>query len=373
MRSTRFWLTAFFVVFNLITTTSAEEQVKRQFTFTWPYTDASEMAPRGGSSKGSEVNLDAKPGLAWASLREKNLTKFERDRRAILAMQGPYRASFDFLEVAGFKSGFSPDAPYQSWGTEYVYLVVDEGDFISLQHILVMFIKKGDGTLTDPMVVKHWRQDWKYEDQQLTVFNGFNSWKSQRLAKKSSKGLWTQAVFQVDDSPRYEAQGKWTHNQNYSQWQSDETWRPLPRREFSVRDNYHALIGKNRHTITPTGWTHQEDNLKVVLAEPGVLASSGVLAQELGFNRYERIIGHDFSEGDAYWAETQNFWSEVRIAWDRVIHDKGAFTLANEVDGQRMFSAMFIYALKIREQGSYDVEAARQYVSETIERFIRKN
>ena len=331
------------------------------------------MAPRGGASKGPKINIDVKPGLAWASLRETGLTKFERDRRAILAMQGPYRASFDFLEVAGFMSGFSPDVPYRSWGTEYIYLVVDEGDFISLQHILVIFIKKADDTLTDPMVVKHWRQDWRYEDQQVTVFNGFNSWESQRLSIKSSKGSWTQAVFQVDDSPRYEAQGKWTHKQNYSQWQSNETWRPLPRREFSVRDDYHALIGKNRHTITPTGWTHQEDNLKVVLAEPGVIANDGVLAQELGFNRYERIIGHDFSEGDAYWAETQNFWREVRTAWDEVIRTKGAFTLVNEVDGQRMYSAMFNYAFKIREQGSYDAEAARQYIRETIERFIRKN
>jgi len=29
------------------------------------------MAPRGGSSKEPEINLDAKLGLAWASLREK--------------------------------------------------------------------------------------------------------------------------------------------------------------------------------------------------------------------------------------------------------------------------------------------------------------
>ena len=373
MGSTRFWLTAFFVISNPAITTSAGEEVTRQFTFTWPYADASEMAPRGGSSKGPEINLDPKPGVAWASLREKDLIKFERDRRAILAMQGPFRASFDFLEVAGFKSGFSPNAPYQSWGTEYVYLIEDGGHFISLQHILVIFIKKVDGTLTDPIVVKHWRQDWRYEDQELTVFNGFNSWKLKRLTKKSSKGSWTQAVFQVDDSPRYEAQGKWTHKKNYSQWQSDETWRPLPRREFSVRDDYHALIGKNRHTITPTGWTHQEDNLKVVLAKPGVIANDGILAQELGFNRYERIIGHDFTEGDAYWAETQNFWSEVRRAWEEVIHEKGAFTLASEVDGQPMFSAMFGYATQIREQGSYDAETARQYVRKTIERFIRKN
>ena len=371
MRSTRFWLAAFFVVFNPVTTTSAEEQVSRQFTFTWPYTDASEMAPRGGFTKGPKINLDSKPSFAWASLREKDLTKFERDRRAILAMQGPYRASFDFLEVAGFKPGFRPDAPYQSWGTEYIYLIADEGDFISLQHILVIFIKKVDGALTDPLVVKHWRQDWRYEDQELMVFNGFNSWKSKRCPVETAKGSWTQAVFQVDDSPRYEAKGKWNHKKNYSQWQSEETWRPLPRREFSVRDDYHALIGKNRHTITPTGWTHQEDNLKVVLAAPGVLANDGILAQELGFNRYQRIIGHDFSEGDAYWAATARFWNEVRTAWDVILRDQTAFTLASDIDGQSLISALFGYALQIREQDTYDAEDARRYVRKTIKKFVR--
>jgi hypothetical protein len=60
------------------------------------------------------------------------------------------------------------------------------------------------------------------------------------------------------------------------------------------------------------------------------------------------------------------------MAWDEVIQDKGTFTLANEVDVQRMFSAMFDQAFQIREQGIYDAEAARHYIRETIERFIRK-
>ena len=40
-------------------------------------------------------------------------------------MAGPYRVSFDFLEVVRFDPALKPDAPYQSWGTEYVFVAED--------------------------------------------------------------------------------------------------------------------------------------------------------------------------------------------------------------------------------------------------------
>jgi len=72
---------------------------------------------------------------------------YERDRRAILAMAGPYRVTFDFLEVVRFDPSLKPDAPYQSWGTEYVFVSEDRKDFIALQHILVQRVRMEDGTL----------------------------------------------------------------------------------------------------------------------------------------------------------------------------------------------------------------------------------
>src|SRR5690606_34630304 len=117
-----------------------------------------------------------------------------------------------------------------------------------------------------------------------------------------ARGKWSQAVFQVDDSPRYEAIGAWRHEGGVSSWLSDETWRPLPRREFSVRDDYQVLVGSNRHTITPDGWVHEEDNLKVALDDNGDYAGEqAVLAREAGLNRYQLIDDHDWSAGDAYW------------------------------------------------------------------------
>ena len=82
-----------------------------------------------------------------------------------------------------------------------------------------------------PFVQKHWRQDWRYEDTDLHVFIGRNRWVRQTRTAEEARGRWSQAVFQVDDSPRYEALGEWEHYGSYSAWTSERTARPLPRRE----------------------------------------------------------------------------------------------------------------------------------------------
>jgi len=202
-------------------------------------------------------------------MREPGLSTLERDRRAILAMAGPYRVSFDFLEVVRFDPALKPDAPYQSWGTEYVFVSEDRGDFIALQHVLVMHVQMEDGSTSKPMVVRHWRQEWRYQSDALLAYEGANTWARRPVPAQQREGAWVQSVYQVDDSPRYAARGRWQHNDSYSTWISDETWRPLPRREWSVRKDYQVLVGTNRHTITPDGWVQEENNLKLALGSSG--------------------------------------------------------------------------------------------------------
>ncbi len=94
--------------------------------------------------RGPEVTVDAGESAAWRALHEPGLTAFERDRRAILAITSEYRVTFDFLEIATFAPGAPRDRPYQSWGTERIYVDRDDGTFISLVHILEMrIINKG--------------------------------------------------------------------------------------------------------------------------------------------------------------------------------------------------------------------------------------
>lgn len=257
-------------------------------------------------------------------------------------MAGSYRASFEFLETVGFAAGFEPRRPYQSWTTEHIYVVADEEDFVSLQHIMVIRVRDAEGQMSEPMVMKHWRQDWRFEDRELLEFVGHRTWQTRRLPRDRARGTWSQAVFQVDDSPRYESFGRWTHEPHASTWEGSTTRRPLPRRESSVRDDYHTLEGTNRHTIIPTGWVHEQDNLKLAL-EPesanGSFAPTDVLAREVGLNRYAAIAGYDFSEGDAYWSSTGDYWQAVRSRWDDIAGTKSALHYEHKSAAHRSSSA----------------------------------
>lgn len=345
---------------------------ERRYTFSWPFTEDSTLAPRGGTTHGPELTLASEPSDAWQRLVAPDLGRLERDRRAILAMAGAYRTTFDFIETVGFTADYQPARPYQSWATEYVYVIDDQPRFISLQHVLVMTFVQPDGGVSEPMVVKHWRQDWRYEDPEIHVFTGHGRWQRRALPAARTQGRWSQAVFQVDDSPRYQAIGRWRHHANHSTWTSAQTWRPLPRRETSVRDDYHALVGTNRVTITPRGWIHEEDNLKTVLSEAGELhPQQPYLAREAGLNRYRHIVDYDFSAGDAYWRRTAPFWREVRRAWDEVFARHDSFRLRAEVDGQRLFEVMFALADELTGDRSIDTETARTRIAGELDRFVR--
>ena len=146
------------------------------YVFGWTQLNDPDLKkPRGGTTVGEKVTLDNNPNDLWVKLQNPELTKFEKDRLAILSMEGKYRVYFDFMETMGFVEGYVPTQPYQSWATEYVKVIEDEKDFISLQHITVMYFKQANGETSEPMVMKHWRQDWKYEDNVINTYAGNNT------------------------------------------------------------------------------------------------------------------------------------------------------------------------------------------------------
>lgn len=344
----------------------------RRYTFSWPYTVGSNMEPRGGTTRGPAVDVIDGVTDAWQSLAEPGLSKFERDRRAILAMAGEFRTSFDFIETVGFTADHEPAQPYQSWATETVDLIEDAGERIVLQHIIVMEFIDDEGNVQGPVVQKHWRQEWVYQDTSVHAFRGKDTWSEETFTEDAVAGRWSQAVFQVDDSPRYEALGGWVHHAGYSAWTSDETWRPLPRRESSVRDDYDVLIGTNRHTITPIGWVHEEENLKAVLDDDGSISGDqAFLARELGVNRYESITGFDFSASDSYWAATADFWSDVRDEWQRIYAANARFSLQTPAGAMPLFMPMFSYAAELEQGGDYNGEEGQRFIRETLADYLR--
>lgn len=91
---------------------------------------------------------------------------------------------------------------------------------------------------------------------------GNYKWKSIELKQQDAQGKWLQTVWQVDDSPCYAGLGRWTKDNGVTEWTSNETYRPLPRREHTIRNDYDVIIGTNRHVLTATGWVHEQDNIK---------------------------------------------------------------------------------------------------------------
>lgn len=349
---------------NTKTNAAAEHCNPRQYIFSWNMADKCLPTPRGGTSKGAAVKLDSSPSPQWQALQEPGLSKFEQDRRAILAMAGGYRTSFEFLETIGYAADYTLARPYQSWGTEYIYVVEDRGEFISLQHIMVMVFEQDDGKMSEPMVMKHWRQDWHYQDKTLLEFVGHDTWQTRTLSRQEVKGAWSQTVYQVDDSPRYASIGTWQHNDSFSAWQSGNTWRPLPRREDTVRDDYQVLEGFNRHVILPTGWVHEEDNLKRRLTKNSNQDEQTYVAKELGNNRYQRIQDFDWRAGDSYWKQTGSYWAIVRQAFARLADRHTRFTLKPEHDGIPLFMVLFQQADQFAKR---DLKKPEEAVAATLD------
>jgi hypothetical protein len=316
-----------------------------RYTFTWQLGQPDAPAPRGGTTRGPAVTLDSEPSKAWSALQEPGLSPYERDRRAILAMAGDYRVTFDFLEVDTFPPQTPRDKPYQSWGTERVYVDADSGKSISLVHILNMRIVQDDGSISEPMITKHWRQTWQYQPTEIVEYKGRDRWERRKLAPAENSGRWSRTVYQVDESPRYAGVGSWSHSSSFSTWISGDTWRPLPRREWSVRKDYQVLLGTNRHTITATGWVQEENNLKTVLTPERALdPARPYLAREYGVARYSRLRGAEVAAADEYYQRTRAFWDGVLSTWTQLFVAHPQITLRAPVDQAGLFHKLFEYA-----------------------------
>ena len=256
-----------------------------------------------------------------------------RDRPSILAMQGEYLVDFAFDETVLLKPGYARAPAQRSGGDEVVIVVQDSPERVVLQHLLVE-PKSGH-------VTKHWRQDWSWEAAQRFEFSADQTFSVRPVPAALSAGAWTQCVYEVSDAPRYCGTGRWTHGDGVSSWTSDLSWRPLPRREYTVRGDYNALSVVNRHTITPGGWTHEQFNTKVLRKPDGSMEE---VAREFGFNDYQKDTDVDFVPAYRYWEGTRDYWSRVRARWDRFLAQAPGLHLKTSVDGMKMIIPLFTQA-----------------------------
>ncbi len=265
---------------------------------------------------------------AAAAQRAAGNTAPEADRRAILAMLGEYEVRFEFAETVVLQPDYQRRQIKTTGGDETVVLVSDDGRRISLQHLLV----------AGGHVVKHWRQDWEYEAPRRLEFSEDQTWRLREIPTQKTRGAWTQCVYEVSDAPRYCGTGRWQYKGETATWTSDATWRPLPRREYTVRKDYNAVAAINRHSIVPGGWTHEQDNTKVVRDGEQLRQE---LVREFGFNDYRRTTRVDFTPAYDYWKATAPYWARVRAEWDARLAAGHGLRLNTAIDGMALIEPLF--------------------------------
>lgn len=289
-------------------------------------------------------------------IRNEQGADFARDRAAILAMAGDYRVNFTFAETVAFDPNYTPVESKRSGAFELVEVIEDRGDFISLQHILVM------GDAEERHVTKHWRQDWQYQPRQVLRYRGDQRWVPETIAVDAARGAWSQTVYEVDDAPRYGGLGRWRHADGEVVWESDYGWRPLPRREHTTREDYHVMGAINRHLLTAEGWAHEQINTKLVVEADGSIRP---LVREQGLNTYRRVDDYDFSAGREYWQKTSAYWAQVRALFDSVLWRPQGLHLKGSVDGAPRFAPSF----ELAERAAKGEQLAPELIEDTLKRY----
>ena len=186
--------------------------------------------------------MKATISLLFAASLSLQATPPEADRAAILKMAGTFDVTFAFTEDAALAPGYKTvSKPYTENALEVVIVAEDTPERVILQHLLVVENPKDKSDV----VIKHWAQVWTWEDTEMLDYSGkdgIDNWNRISISEKNADGKWTQLVTSVDDTPRYEGAGTWKHTHGISTWTGTDTRRPLPRREYTKRDDYDYLL-----------------------------------------------------------------------------------------------------------------------------------
>ena len=269
-------------------------------------------------------------------------TKKQKDINAIKSMCGCFEVNFKFAETFSYSkdSIYKSSENYSAGALEWAQLVNDEKNNIIIQHILIA------GDEDNPYVIKHWRQDWLYENSDFYYYDHNNKWIYKHKKQNEVKGQWSQKVYQVDDSPRYEGTATWIHVDGRSFW-SNSTDAPLPRREITKRQDYNVMLRGNHHEIFDWGWQHDQDNHKII-RESG--KEDFVLAQEKGINNYKRVESKRCLAAQNFWKENKDKWSLVRNKWDNIFNYKNDIKLKNKFNEKRLYQYLFSLESSVNEE-----------------------
>jgi len=252
------------------------------------------------------------------------------DKSSIDKLCGCFAVTFNYAETFTndtnntFKSHPRDNRPV----TEYELPIVQTPKKVVIQHILVV---------PGGMVIKHWREDWNFEQTTRWEYVKDHTWKKVKLSPKEVKDTWTQSVWEVTDAPRYMGAGKWVNLNNQTFW-LNTTDAPLPRREYTTRHDYNVMNRTNRLVVSDKGYIHEQDNKKIIRKDN---ISDSTLAEEKGYNDYVRLPEGECEAAKNFWSGYKAaFWADVRSNWDDILDKANFIQLKGKVDGKRMYESL---------------------------------
>jgi hypothetical protein len=280
----------------------------------------------------------------------------QNGKQVVDKLCGCFEVDFKYAET------FSPDPNYkfherdETGGTAELALPIEVTDKkVVIQHLLIV---------GPSAVVKHWREEWTYENTEIWKYKGNRVWVKEKVPAEQVKGKWTQTVWEVADEPRYQGFSQFVNLDGKTIWQNT-TDAPLPRREYSVRSDYNVLKRTNRLNITDSGYVHEQDNQKIIRAN----GTDKILVEEKGLNTYKRIDEKQCAAAKEYWQKNQEYWGHVRKVWADYIATHNTVSLKTKIDGKFLHEYLMAMAKEYAEKKIAAADVDAKILGE-INRFI---
>lgn len=276
------------------------------------------------------------------------------EKEAIKAFCGCFEVDFKYKETFAADENYEFHKPYTAKALELILLEEESPTKMVLQHILV---------INDTLFIKHWRQDWEYQSDQLFSFTGNKTWDIRPSKPGTTNGQWSQEVYGTDDTPRYSGSATWFLADGKRMWENTSDT-PLPRREYKKRSDYDILRRTNGLIITDHGWIHEQDNQKIVLTDAG----EQLLVEEKGRNTYVHTDPERCEKARQWWEARSGYWKHVRQNWDEWLAQPGQYKVE-----KRQGNDFLPYELAGLEEQDFENEAKLQKsIAEILNKYREK-
>jgi hypothetical protein len=306
----------------------------------------------------------------WPAVNATAQDQLDGGQRAVRSMAGCYLVDYSYVETESLRPGYARDARVYDVNRnkavkEWISVEPLSPRRIWLQRIL--FSTDLTGAVRAGTEIRHQSEDWEYDAPFLYDFVAPLHWQVKDL--RSSPGLWTRRVTNLDDGLRYQCAARWRTDTAYPEW-SCSNHAPIPGRETRDmgRADYHALDRSTRIVLYGSSWLERQDNVKTIHGEGG----RAPLVRETGKNWYVRLPDAECAAGQAFAGPRQAFWALLRDTWDSILTGGGPFIERTPAGQPPRFMKMYEVEEEYLGRDLSDPAvraAARQRILEVIEEY----